>query len=59
VRYGIEAKWVGGCCSANWRYDEGYNALMDHAIKGRFGADVFERTFAEAERLAEAGQPDL
>jgi hypothetical protein len=52
-RYGVESRSVAGCVvtSEIVGHAVGYNEVMDAEIKRRFGADVFERTAAEAERI--------
>jgi hypothetical protein len=51
-RYGIEVVRVGGCVVSQGVAEEtlGYNEVMFHAIKGRFGEDVFKRALDESER---------
>ena len=53
-RYGVEARSVAGCLVTRdiVGHAVGYNEVMDAEIKRRFGADVFERTAAEAKRIS-------
>jgi|GEM_PF-1783650 len=49
-RYGIEEQTVAGCCvdAEIIGHAEGFNSVMDKAIKQRYRKDVFEEAAAEA-----------
>lgn len=51
-RFGIDYKIVAGCLVDDRivGHAAGYNEVMHAEILARFGADVFERTAAEAQR---------